>query len=115
MKEKGAKYARMLSNMAYSKFNQMLESRCNKFGIELLKIDAAYTSIIDVTKYMAMYSLSSGCAAALVIARRGQNRNENLPKSHAAFFKKPEDLSKPGAWKKVARKINIVGGFNLGC
>jgi IS605 OrfB family transposase len=112
MKEKGAKYARMLSNMAYSKFNQMFESRCNKFGIELLKVDAAYTSVIGVTKYMAMYSLSSGCAAALVIARRGQNRTENLPKSHATFFKKPEDLSKPGAWKKVARKINIVGALN---
>lgn len=112
MKEKSAKYARMLSNMAYSKFNQMLKSRCNKFGIELLKIDAAYTSVIGVTKYMAMYSLNSGCAAALVIARRGQNRTENLPKSHASFFKKPEDLSKPGAWKKVSRKINIVGGFN---
>jgi IS605 OrfB family transposase len=94
MKEKGAKYARMLSNMAYSKFNQMLESRCKKFGIELLKIDPAYTSVIGVTKYMAMHSLSSGCAAALVIARRGQNRTENLPKSHAAFFNKPEDLSK---------------------
>jgi IS605 OrfB family transposase len=112
MKEKGAKYARMLSNMAYSKFNQMLESRCNKFGIELLKVDAAYTSVIGVTKYMSMYSLNSGCAAALVIARRAQNRTESLPKSHATFFKKPEDFSKPGAWKKVARKINIVGGFN---
>jgi IS605 OrfB family transposase len=112
MTEIGVKYARMLSNMAYSKFNQILDSRCKKFGIELLKVDAAYTSVISVTKYMAMYSLNSGCAAALVIARRGQNRTESLPKSHATFFKKPEDLSKPGAWKKVARKINIVGGFN---
>ena len=112
MKERGAKYARMLSNMSYSKFNQMLESRCQKFGIELLKINPAYTSVIGTTKYMAMYSLNSGCAAALVIARLAANRTENLPKSHATFFKKPEDLSKPGAWKKVARKINIVGGFN---
>ncbi|BAZ12694.1 transposase, IS605 OrfB family protein [Calothrix sp. NIES-4071] len=76
MKEKGAKYARMLSNMPYSKFNEMLERRCNKFGIELLKVDASYTSVIGVTKYTAMYSLNSGCAAALVIARRGQNRTE---------------------------------------
>jgi IS605 OrfB family transposase len=112
MKEKGAKYARMLSNMAYSKFNQMLESRSKKFGIELLKINPAYTSVIGITKYMSMYSLNSGCAAALVIARRGQNRTESLPKSHASFFKKPVDFSKPDAWKKVARKINIVGGFN---
>lgn len=68
MKEKGAKYARMLSNMAYSRFNQMIEAKCLKSGIELIKIDAAYTSVIGVTKYMAVYGLNSGCAAALVIS-----------------------------------------------
>jgi hypothetical protein len=61
---------------------------------------------------MAMYSLNSGCAAALVIARRAQNRTEKLTKYHATFFKKPEDCLKPGAWKRFGRKINIVGGFN---
>ena len=52
MKEKGAKSARMLSNMAYSQFIQMIESRCIKSGVELIKVDAAYTSVIGVTKYM---------------------------------------------------------------
>ena len=74
MKEKGAKYARMLSNMAYSQFIQMIESRCIKSGVELIKVDAAYTSVIGVTKYMAVYGLNSGGAAALVIARRGESR-----------------------------------------
>lgn len=112
MKERGVKYARMLSNMVYSQFNQMLEARCTRFGIELTLVNPAYTSVIGVTKYQAMYSLNSGCAAALVIARRGQGRTESLPASHASFFKKPEDFYKPGAWGKVARKINIVGGAN---
>ncbi len=112
IKEKGAKYARMLSNMAYSQFIQMMESKCLKSGIELIKVDAAYTSVIGVTKYMAVYGLNSGCAAALVIARRGQNRIERLPKRLDSYFKKPEDKLKSGAWKKVAKKINICGGFN---
>ena len=112
MQEKGAKYARMLSNMAYSQFIQMIESKCIKSGIELIKVDAAYTSVIGVTKYMAVYGLNSGCAAALVIARRGQNRTERLPKSLSTYFKKPEDILKSGAWAKVAKKINICGGFN---
>ena len=112
MKEKGAKYARMLSNMAYSQFIQMIESRCIKSGVELIKVDAAYTSVIGVTKYMAVYGLNSGCAAALVIARRGQNRTERLPKRLDSYFKKPEDKLKSGAWRKVAKVINICGGFN---
>jgi hypothetical protein len=79
--------------------------------VSLIKVSAAYTSVIGITKYMAMYGLNSGCAAALVIARRGQGRTESLPKSHTSFFKKPEDFSKPGAWGQVARKINICGGI----
>lgn len=61
---------------------------------------------------MAVYGLNSGCAAALVIARRGQKRTERLPKHLDSYFKKPEDKLKSGAWKKVAKKINICGGFN---
>ena len=112
MKEKGAKYARMLSNMAYSQFTQMIESKCLKSGVELIKIHPAYTYVIGVTKYMAVYSLNSGCAAALVIARRGQGRAEKLPAALASYFKKPADMLKSGAWAKVTKKINICGGFN---
>jgi IS605 OrfB family transposase len=112
MKEKGAKYARMLSHLAYSQFNQMIETRCSRFDVELIKVDPAYTSIIGVTKYMKMYALSSGCAAALVIARRGQGRIEKVPKSRSSYFRKPEDMLKSGAWAKVAKKSNTTGGFN---
>jgi len=112
MKEKGAKYARMLSNMAYSQFTQMIESKCLKSGVELIKIHPAYTSVIGVTKYMAVYGLNSGCAAALVIARRGQGRTERLPAALASYFKKPADMLKSGAWARVAKTINICGGFN---
>ena len=110
LKERSTKYARMLSNFAYSKFTQMIETRCIRQGVELLKVNAAYTSVIGVTKYMALYGLNSGASAALVIARRGQGRTEKLPASHARYFKKPEDRLKSGAWTKVSKKINIRGG-----
>ena len=96
---------------AYSKFTQLIETRCIRQGVELNKVDAAYTSVIGITKYMALYGLNSGCAAALVIARRGQGRTEKLPISHARYFKKPEDRLKSGAWGKVSKKINICGGI----
>ena len=112
LREKGKKYARMLSNMAYSQFLERIKTRCSDAGIELMKVDAAYTSVIGVTKYMAMYGLNSGCAAALVVARRGQGRTEKLPASHVRFFKRPEDCLKYRAWATLSRKINLVGGFN---
>jgi IS605 OrfB family transposase len=112
LREKGKKYARMLSNMAYSQFMQRLEARCSRQGVERVLVDAAYTSVIGVTKYMAMYGLNSGCAAALVVARRGQGRTEKLPASHARFFKRPEDCLKYRAWGNLSRKINLCGGYN---
>ncbi|MEC4887521.1 MAG: transposase [Scytonema sp. PMC 1070.18] len=94
LKERSTKSARMLSNFAYSKLTQMIETRCTRQGIHLLKVNAAYTSIIGVTKYMAMYGLNSGCSAAIVIARRSQGRTEKLPKQNAIYFKKPSCLLK---------------------
>ncbi len=111
LKERSKKYARMLSNFAYSKFTQLIETRSLRQGVELNRVDAAYTSVIGVTKYMALYGLNSGCAAALVIARRGQGRTEKLPISHARYFKRPEDRLKSGAWAKVSKKINICSGI----
>lgn len=95
---------------AYSQFTQMMETRCIRLGVELRKVDAAYTSVIGVTKYMAQYGLNSGCAAALVIARRSQGRTEKLPMSHARYFRKPEDRLKSRAWGKESKMINIRGG-----
>ncbi len=63
LKERSTRYARMLSNFAYSKFTQLIETRCIRQGVELNRVDAAYTSVIGITKYMALYGLNSGCAA----------------------------------------------------
>jgi IS605 OrfB family transposase len=112
LKEKGKKYARMLSNMAYSRFTQMIETRCSRAGVELIKVEPAYTSVIGVTKYMAMYGLNSGCAAALVVARRGQGRTEKLPKRHARYFRKPEDIQKSRAWQTFRGKVRLCGSRN---
>ncbi|MBW4668973.1 MAG: hypothetical protein KME60_16500 [Cyanomargarita calcarea GSE-NOS-MK-12-04C] len=49
LKERSTKYARMLSNFAYSKFTQLIETRCCRQGVELNRVDAAYTSVIGVT------------------------------------------------------------------
>ncbi|GJD18571.1 conserved hypothetical protein [Rivularia sp. IAM M-261] len=86
LREKGRKYARMLSSFAYSKLYQLLESILSNRGISLYKKNPAYTSIIGLVKYSKMYGLSSDIAAALVIARRGLNLSERLPASVSAYL-----------------------------
>ncbi|BAZ12299.1 hypothetical protein NIES4071_41290 [Calothrix sp. NIES-4071] len=86
LREKGRKYARMLSSFAYSKLYQLLESILSNRGISLYKRNAAYTSIIGLVKYSRMYGLSSDIVAALVIARRGMNLSERLPASVSAYL-----------------------------
>lgn len=67
----GKKYSRMLSGLAYATFKEMLSQKCKLEGVELIKINPAYTSFIGHVKFMKRYGLSSHQAAALVIARRG--------------------------------------------
>jgi IS605 OrfB family transposase len=86
LREKGRKYARMLSSFAYSKFYQYLTSILSNRGISLYNLNPAYTSLIGLVKYSRMYGLSSDIAAALVIARRGMNLSEKLPVSTNAYL-----------------------------
>ncbi len=80
------KYARMLSSWAYSKFYESLNSILSNRGIYLMKVNPAYTSIIGLVKYARQYGLSSDCAAAIAIARRGMRLTEKLPMTITAYL-----------------------------
>ncbi|MEZ9903920.1 IS200/IS605 family accessory protein TnpB-related protein [Vibrio breoganii] len=71
--------ARMLSALAYGKIKQCFISRCARFGIELIKVNPAYTSQLGEYKYQDRYGLSRHHAAAMVIARRGLGFKESSP------------------------------------
>lgn len=76
LRERGKKYARMLSGWAYSEFFKLLNSILSNRGIELLTVNPAYSSLIGLVKYLRMYGLASDEAAALVIGRRGGCRKK---------------------------------------
>ena len=92
--EKGRKYARMLSNFAYSKFPQILASRCQRMGIELICLNPAYSSLIGISKFMSMYGLDSSMTSGLVLARRALRLSERLPSSAKSALLEPVDDSK---------------------
>jgi IS605 OrfB family transposase len=75
---KNKKFNRMKHNFIYSQFLRAIERRAIKDGVEIKKINPAFTSIAGVLKYQKMYSLNRHTAAALIIARRGMGICEKI-------------------------------------
>ncbi|GGA47614.1 hypothetical protein [Okeania sp. KiyG1] len=98
-------YNEMLSNLSTGIFRETLESRCRRFGVELIKVNPAFTSVIGMINYMAKYGLNSGTAAALVIGRRALKLSEKIPKC----LLRPEDVNKHdwSHWRRVASFIKL--------
>lgn len=101
MSEESKLYNEMLSNLSTSLFRTSLESRCKRFGVELIKVNPAFTSIIGMLKFMAKYGLNSDTSAAMAIARRAMILREKIPQCLAT----PEDEAKHvwSAWNRIAR------------
>ena len=74
-------YRVMLSGLAYSQYQAFCESKCFKAGVELIKVNPAFTSVIGRVKYAKRLGISTHLAAALAIARRGQQLKERAPAS----------------------------------
>lgn len=72
------KFNRMRHNFIYRQLLQTIERRALKDGVEVKKINPAFTSITGILKYQEMYSLNRHTAAALVIARRGMGICEKV-------------------------------------
>lgn len=97
-------YAKMLSSFAYSTISKMVESRAYRYGIQIFKVNPAFTSLIGLLKFKERYGLTTHQAAALVIGRRCHRWSERLPQSKEAYYpwindvqvalEKPEDSSK---------------------
>ena len=69
--KKGKKYNKMLSSLAYSKFDSIITSKCVKNRIFLHKVNPAWTSWIAKQKYCSKMKLNIHSGASYVIARRG--------------------------------------------
>ena len=105
LKERGRKYARMLSSWAYSRFYKLLESLLSNRGIYLMKVNPAYTSVIGLVKYVRQYGLASDEAAAIAIARRGMRLTEKLPSAITAYL---EVNSEKHVWHWWSKLNNLI-------
>src|SRR5471032_1824482 len=83
--EKGAGYSRMLSSLAYSKFHETLERRCEREGAILRRVNPAFTSVIGWAKFSEGFRLTVHQAAACAIARRGMGHSDERLRSKKSF------------------------------
>jgi len=77
-KSKNKKFNRMRHNFIYSQLLRAIERRALKEGVEVKKINPAFTSIAGILKYQETYSLNRHTSAALIIARRGMGTLEKI-------------------------------------
>lgn len=109
LRERGRKYARMLSGWAYARFYELLSSILSNRGIELIQVNPAYSSLIGLVKFARMYGLGSDCAAALVIARRGMRLSEKMPSSITALLSVKEGQHVWSLWSQLNKHIQQSG------
>ena len=103
MSEASTAYNSMLSNLSTLMFKDALASRCKRYGIGLISVNPAFTSVIGMIKFMPRYGLNSGTAAAMTIARRAMKMSERAP--HCLV--RPEDRARHSwtTWNRVARYL----------
>lgn len=78
--DKGKQYNKMIHKFDYSRYTFMLENATQRNGVNLIKVNPAYTSQIGKQKYCKRMKLNVHQAASYVIARRGQGYNDKLVK-----------------------------------
>jgi len=73
----------------------ILERKCIKKGVPVIKVPSYYTSIIGQLKYARSYNLSIHYLASYVIARRGLGFEEDIPADYEWLLSQVGDRIKP--------------------
>jgi IS605 OrfB family transposase len=82
-----------LQEWSYKRLLNKIEILTKRNGIEIKKVNPAYTSVIGKLKYSPQYNIDKDIAGAYVIARRGLGFKEKLPKNYKELLNDTEFLS----------------------
>jgi len=89
------KLRRRLQQWAYRAILEKVEILARRHGVEVLKADPAYTSVIGKLKYAPQYLVDKDVAGALVVGRKALGFEEKLPKNYALLLRDEEYLLYP--------------------
>jgi transposase, putative, N-terminal domain len=82
-----------LQKWSYKRLLNKIEILAKRNGIELIKVNPTYTSVIGKLKYSPQYNIDKDIAGAYVIARRGLGFKEKLPKNYKELLNDTDFLS----------------------
>jgi transposase, IS605 orfB family len=72
------KYNNMIHSLAYREFIESIESCAARHGVDVVKVNPAWTSWIASKKYCSKMKLNVHTGASFVIARRGQGFQDQI-------------------------------------
>ena len=87
------KLRQRLQKWIYKALLQKIEIVARRNGIQVIRVNPAYTSIVGKLKYAPLHNIDKDTAGAYVIARRGLCFKERLPKNYKDLLKDAEFLS----------------------
>jgi len=83
-----AKIRKILQFFSYRRILKKIESLAIQQGIELVKVNPAFTSIIGMMKYCPQYFIDKDIAGAYVIGRKALWFKEGVPENYKKLLKK---------------------------
>jgi IS605 OrfB family transposase len=82
-----AKIRKILQFFSYRRILKKIESLANQEGIEIVKVNPAFTSLIGMMKYCPQYFIDKDVAGAYVIGRKALGFQEEIPENYKKLLK----------------------------
>jgi IS605 OrfB family transposase len=82
-----AKLRKILQFFSYRRILKKIESLANREGIEIVKVNPAFTSVIGMMKYCPQYFIDKDIAGAYVIGRKALGFKEKIPDNYKKLLK----------------------------
>jgi transposase, IS605 OrfB family, central region len=82
-----AKLRKILQFFSYRRILKKIESLAIKEGIEIVKVNPAFTSFIGMMKYCPQYFIDKDVAGAYVIGRKALGFKEEIPENYKKLLK----------------------------
>jgi IS605 OrfB family transposase len=82
-----AKLRKILQFFSYRRILKKIESLANQEGIEIVKVNPAFTSVIGMMKYCPQYFIDKDVAGAYVIGRKALGFQEKIPENYKKLLK----------------------------
>jgi IS605 OrfB family transposase len=82
-----AKLRKILQFFSYRRILKKIESLANQEGIEVVKVNPDFTSVIGMMKYCPQYFIDKDVAGAYVIGRKALGFQEKIPENYKKLLK----------------------------